>query len=44
MPEKPPHLKYGLLVHSQRTGATEVEQEWQHFAQEPLRPLPATGK
>jgi hypothetical protein len=44
MPEKPLHLKYGLLVHSQGTGATEVEQEWQRFAQEPLRPLPTTGK
>ena len=44
MPEKPLHLKYGLLVHSQRTGATEVEQEWQRFAQEPLRPSRTTRK
>jgi hypothetical protein len=37
MPEKRLHLKDGLLVHSQRTGATEVEQEWQRFAQKPPR-------
>lgn len=44
LPERPLHLKYGLLIHSQRTGAPEVEQEWQRFAQEPLRPSPQKGK
>ena len=43
-PGQPLHLKYGLLVHSQRTGARELEREWQRFAQEPLRPLPTKGK
>ena len=44
LPEQPLHLKYGLLVHSQHSGASEIEQEWQRFAQEPLRPLPAKRK
>jgi hypothetical protein len=44
MPEKPLHLKCGLPVHSRRTWATEVEQEWQLFAQKLLRQLLATEK
>ncbi len=40
----PLHLKYGLLVHSQRTEAPVLESEWQRFAHEPLRPLPTKGK
>ena len=43
-PDKPLHLKYGLLIHSQRLGATGIESEWRRFAGEPHRPLPTKGK
>jgi hypothetical protein len=43
-PDKPLHLKYGLLVHSQRFGAAGIEAEWQRFAAEPHRLLPTKGK
>jgi hypothetical protein len=43
-PDKPLHLKYGLLVHSQRTGSAGIDAEWQRFAQEPFLPLPTPRK
>jgi hypothetical protein len=43
-PDKPLHLKYGLLVHSGRGGAPELEAEWRRFAGEPMRSLPTKGR
>ena len=40
-PSKPLHLKYGLLVHSGRGVASDLEAQWEHFAQEPWRALPS---
>jgi hypothetical protein len=43
-PNKPLHLKYGLLVHSGGGAAPELEAEWRRFAGEPLHSLPTKGR
>lgn len=43
-PDKPLHLKYGLLVHSQLRESLELEAEWRRFAGEPFRALPSKTK